>query len=279
MGVIATLIPNATHLHRLRAAIRDRHELVPCENWAQLMGACAEQPIRVAVVDFYSHGRPRLEALRKLKYRFPRLTVIGYVSFAADRAQDVFEAGRSGMVALIIADVDDSTRALLGVVGQAEARSLGAAVRRSLESVDPSVREAVLLAVTRAHERISPTHFSELLALHRRTLGKRLAAAGFPPPQRLITWGRIIVAAHMLEDPKRSANSVASALDFPSGSAFRNTCQRYLHATPENIRARGGAAYAVKTLLRGVSDSQQIRNIPTTTTPHGTSGRRLSLAI
>jgi AraC-like DNA-binding protein len=278
MGVIATLVPNATQLQRLRAAIRDRHEIVPCESWTQLTAACAEQPVRVAVVDFYSHGRSRLEAVRKLKYRFPRLTVIGYVAFESERAQDIFEAGRSGMDALIIADVDDSPRELLGVVGQAEARSLGASVRRSLESVDASVREAVLLAVTRAHERITPTQFAELLALHRRTLGKRLAAAGFPPPQRLITWGRLIVAAYMLEESARSANSIASALDFPSGSAFRNTCQRYLHATPEKIRARGGAAYAVKALLRSVSDSQQIRTTPTTAVSRSPT-RRLSLAI
>jgi AraC-like DNA-binding protein len=276
MGVIATLLPNGTHLQRLRAAIRDRHEITACDSWSQLTAACGERPVRVAVVDFYSHGRPRLEALRKLKYRFPRLTVIGYVDFAADRAHDLFEAGRSGIDALIIADTDDSTRGLLAVVGQAESRSLGAGVRRALEAVDPSVREAVLLSVTRAHERISPTQLAELLALHRRTLGKRLATAGFPPPQRLITWGRIIVAAHMLEDPHRSANSIATALDFPSGSAFRNTCQRYLHATPEKIRARGGAVYAVKTLLRGVSDSQHIRTVsPSRPTP----ARRLSLAI
>jgi AraC-like DNA-binding protein len=278
MGVIATLLPGATHLQRLRAAIRDRHEIATCENWTQLAEACAEKPVRVVVVDFYSQGRSRLEGLRKLKYRFPRLTIIGYVDFAVDRAHDLFEAGRSGLDALIIADIDDSTRGLLAVVGQAEARSLGAAVRRSLEAVDPSVREAVLLAVTRAHERISPTQFADLLALHRRTLGKRLAAAGFPPPQRLITWGRIIVAAHMLEDPRRSANSVASALDFPSGSAFRNTCHRYLHATPENIRVRGGATYAVKALLRTVSDSQQIRTLPAAP-PRPATGRRLSLAI
>lgn len=41
-------------------------------------------------------------------------------------------------------------------------------------------------------------------------------------------------------------------LGYPSGSAFRNTCQRYLHATPGEIRARGGAAYAVRALLRQV---------------------------
>src|SRR5207253_749351 len=162
------LLPTAAHLQRLRAAIRDRHRVVACDGWSSLTTLCGEQPIRVAVVDFFSGGRPRLDAVRRLKYRFPRLTVIGYVAFTSDRAHDFFEAGRSGVDALVIADHDDSTRSLLTIVGQAETRSLGAAVRRALEAIDPSVREAVSLVVTRAHERISPEQLVELLALHRR---------------------------------------------------------------------------------------------------------------
>jgi AraC-like DNA-binding protein len=276
MGVIATLLPNAVHLQRLRAAIRDRHRVTACDGWTALSATCDEQSVRVAVVDLYTGGKLRLEAVRRLKHRFPRLTLVGYVAFSPDRIQDLFEAGRAGVDALVVADRDDSTNGLLTIVGQAESKSLGAAVKRSLEAIDPSVREAVLLAVTRAHERISPEQLAELLALHRRTLSKRLNAAGFPPPQRLITWGRVIVAAHMLEDPNRSANSVALALDFPSGSAFRNTCQRYLHATPEKIRVLGGAGHAVKALLRAVRDAQTAK----TALPRiGQSARRLSIAI
>jgi AraC-like DNA-binding protein len=79
---------------------------------------------------------------------------------------------------------------------------------------------------------------------------RRLSDAGFPPPRRLITWGRLIVAAQLLEDPLRSADAVSIALDFPSGSAFRNTCQRYLHATPSQLRARGGAEYVIAGLMQ-----------------------------
>src|SRR4051812_34945677 len=258
MGVIATLLPTA-HLQRLRLAIKDRHRLLACDSWTALAATCTEQPVRVAIVDLYAGGRPRLDAVRRIKYRFPRLTMIGYVDFDRERAHDLFESGRAGLDAVILADIDDNPRSLLTIVGQAEARSLGASVRRSLDSIDSSVREAVLLSVTRAHERLSPHQLADLLALQRRTLGKRLSAAGFPPPQRLITWGRLIVAAHMLEDPHRSANNIAVALEFPSGSAFRNTCQRYLHATPEMIRARGGVGYAVRSMLRSVRDAQHAR--------------------
>jgi transcriptional regulator GlxA family with amidase domain len=55
-----------------------------------------------------------------------------------------------------------------------------------------------------------------------------------------VTWGRLIVAGQMLADRQRSADAVARALDFPSGSAFRNTCQRYLNFKPSEVRHAGG---------------------------------------
>jgi AraC-like DNA-binding protein len=249
MGVIATLLPNATHLQRLRTAIRDRHQVAACEDWNSLLEVCESQPVRLAIIDLFADGRTNFERVRVLKQRLPRLTIIAYITFTEDRAHDLFDAGRQGMDGLVIADQDDAPRALLALVEHAESRSLGSVVRNALDGVEPTVRDAVLLAVTRAHERLSPQGLARLLALPRRTVSQRLASAGFPPPQRLLTWGRLIVAAHLLEDKHRSADRIAVALDFPSGSAFRNTCQRYLQATPGEIRERGGSAYVIQALF------------------------------
>ncbi len=273
MGVIATLLPNATQLQRLRTAIRDRHQLVACDDWAELLQVCERQPVRLAVVDLFAGGNASFERVRHMKQRLPRLTLIAYVTFTADRAHELFDAGRQGMDGLIIADQDDAPRALLALVEHAESKSLGAVVRQSLDDVEPTIRDAVLLAVTRAHERLSPEGLARLLALPRRTVSQRLSAAGYPPPQRLLTWGRLIVAAHLLEDRHRSADRIALALEFPSGSAFRNTCQRYLHATPHDIRARGGAAYVIRSLLRQVGPAERAH-------PSGRPGKRtLALAV
>ena len=274
MGVIATLLPTASHLQRLRTAIRDRHQVVTCEDWSELLTVCERQPVRVALIDLFVDGKANFERVRHLKQRLPRLTLIAYVSFNADRAHDLFDAGRQGMDGLVIADQDDAPRALVALVEHAESRSLGAVVRRSLEDIEPTIRDAVLLAVTRAHERLSPEGLARLLALPRRTVSQHLSAAGFPPPQRLLTWGRLIVAAHLLEDRHRSADRIALALDFPSGSAFRNTCQRYLHATPKEIRARGGAAYAIRAML----NQTRTTNAPATT-GRRTGRRSLALAV
>ena len=85
-----------------------------------------------------------------------------------------------------------------------------------------------------------------------RTLLIALEKSGFPPPQKLLAWGRLIVAAQMLEDPNKAADAVARQLDFPSGSAFRNTCQRYLGPTPHEIRGKGGAVWAANRFLQEI---------------------------
>ncbi len=267
MGVIATLLPQSVQVQRLRTAIRDRHELHECSDWASLVRVCDREPVRVAVVDLYWEQRPNFEGVRQLKQRLPRLTLVAYVTSVPERAHDLFDMGRAGVDGLVLTGQDDSPRPLLALIEGAESKSLAGLVRRSLDGIDPLVADAVLLAVTRAHERLSPQALARLLAQPRRSVTQRLIAEGFPPPQRLITWGRLIVAAHMLEDRHRSADRVANTLDFPSGSAFRNSCQRYLHATPRQIRSRGGAAYVVRALLRQVHARVASANEPRSRSP------------
>lgn len=254
MGVIAALLPHRERLARLQAAVRDRHTIVACEDWIALTRTCERDPVHLVVFDLYADGRADFERVRQVKLRAPSATFVAYIGFGPERARDVFDAGRYGIDGLVIADQDDTPALLLNLIERAEARGvavlLEGELERSLGRVRPTVRDAALVAVTRAHERMTPDALARVLATSRRRLAQRLANSGFPPPHRLLVWGRLIVAAHLLEDPQRSADGVARLLQFPSGSAFRNTCQRYVHATPQQIRARGGAQYIIRALLR-----------------------------
>jgi AraC-like DNA-binding protein len=252
MSIIATLLSHSTQLQRLKTALRDRHELRECDDWITLAHTCDREPVCVAVVDLYVDGALNLERVRQIKRRLPRLTMVAYISMAPERAHDLFDAALAGVDGLVFVGDDDAPRQLLAMIEKSEATSLVGLIRRSLEGQDSVTADASLLAVTRAHERLDPAALSRLLAQPRRAVTRRLAASGFPPPRRLLTWGRLIVAAQMLEDGRRSADRVARTLGFPSGSAFRNMCQRYVHATPAEIRARGGAAYVVRCMLRHV---------------------------
>lgn len=250
MSIVAALVPNPAHLYRLRAALRGRHTVEPCGDWGAVTWLCAQQPVHLAILDLFAFGDVSFELLRQLKRRFPRLTTIAYVAASPERAHDLFDAGRVGVDALIVVDRDDEPTRLAAIVEQAEARSVATRIRNALADARPTVRDAVLIAVTRAHERLSTEQLGETISLSRRVLAKHLDQAHLPPPQRLLTWGRLIVAAHLLEDPHRSADGIAQALHFPSGSAFRNTCQRYLHRTPSEIRRRGGAEFVIEAMLR-----------------------------
>jgi AraC-like DNA-binding protein len=249
MGVVAALVLNPARLFRLRAAMRGRHTVEPCLDWGAVTLLCEQQPVHLAILDLFAFGEMSLEPLRQLKRRFPRLTTVAYVFVSTERARDLFDAGRSGVDALIIAERDDDPAAIAAILEQAEARGVAGRLREVLAEARPSVRDAVLVAVTRAHERLTTDELARTVSLSRRVLAKHLEQALLPSPQRLLTWGRLVVAAHLLEDSVRSADSVAMALHFPSGSAFRNTCQRYLQATPSEVRTLGGADWVIQRLL------------------------------
>lgn len=257
MALVAALLHNPAHLNRLRAAIRQRYSVVACADWPELMRSCEREAVALVVVDLYTDKRADFDKLRELKRLHPSVARVLYVSAPPVRLCDVFEAGRFGLDGLIVFDHDDSSASIVATLDQAEARGLTETLRAELRAAAPTVRDATLIAVTRAHQRLTPERLASVLGMRSRSLAERLRHAGFPPPQRLITWGRLIVAAQMLEDPERSADSIALALDFPSGSAFRNSCQRYLRATPHTIRERGGARWVTACLLAEIGAVRQ----------------------
>jgi AraC-like DNA-binding protein len=237
-------------MQRLRSAAGARHDVVACDDWQSLTRLCESAPVQAVVVDFCSTGQASFDEMRLLKVRFPRLALLGYVTMPPARAIDLFDAGRFGLAGLIVADENDTPSAMLAVLEQAERRGVAVLLSHALQGAPPRVRDAVLLTVTKASTRLTPSTLARIFGVSRRGIAQQLAAAGYPAPQRLITWGRLVAAAHLLESTRTSADAVSAALHFPSGSAFRNTCQRYLHATPREIRARGGSDYVIRSLLR-----------------------------
>jgi AraC-like DNA-binding protein len=256
MGVIATMLPLDRCLQRVNAAVRGQHSLSPCHSWDELLSACATEPVHLAIIDLFADGAASFERVRQLRTRFPRLTLVAYVTPTPQHARDLFDAGRAGLDGLLLVDLDDSPQAVRTVVEQAEARGVAALLRYRLASMDTAARDAILIVVTRAHMRLTSHRLAETLSINKAVLLAKLRKERLPAPQKLIGWGRLIVAGQMLEDPKRSADGIARALDFPSGSAFRNMCQRYVGATPLEIRERGGARHVTAQFLRAIGRPQ-----------------------
>lgn len=249
MSILAAYLPHPRSLTRLQGAIGSNRSVVVASSWAGLESICAARPVDIVVLDLYADGTPNFDAVRGLRVRYANVTLVAYVSPSPDRARDLFDLGRAGVEGLLLADVDDSPRTIGIVIERAEARGAAPALRPYLINHSAPVRDAVLIAVTRAHERLNGDRLAEVVGVSRRTLSSELLRAGFPPPAKLVTWGRLVVAGQMLGDRRRSADAVARALDFPSGSAFRNTCQRYLGLRPTEIRSSGGSRVVMERFL------------------------------
>jgi AraC-like DNA-binding protein len=250
MTTIAALLPDRTHLQRLTSALVDRHSLIACAHWEDVATLCESESVHIVVVDPHAEDEHPFTRLRAFRDRFPGVVLVGYIALARALPQHLFELGQIGVNALVVADHDDAEDRLLALADHGDAGTIAALVDRSLPHVHEDVRRAVLTAVGRAADNLSPVALVEAIGISRRTLSQRLASENFPPPRVLLTWGRLLVAARLLEDDRRSADAIARSLHFPSGTAFRNTLQRYLHATPGQIRARGGAPYVLRVFLR-----------------------------
>lgn len=255
VATLATMLADPRALERVNAAINGDHTVLHCRDWAQLEATCKNEAVSLAIIDLFADGQSHFDIIRRLKMRAERLTMVAYVTVTSERARDLFDAGRAGIDGLLIAGQDDTPAAFRAVLERAEARGVAQLIRGRIAHLPVLARDAIMVAVTRAHLRLTTHRLAEICAAPKRALLEALAAAGFPPPQKLITWGRLIVAAQMLEDPQRTADGVARLLDFPSGSAFRNTCQRYLGATPQEIRSKGGAAWVADRFLNAGASS------------------------
>ena len=253
MGLVAALLSDRTRQDRLRDALQTRHQLIAAPTWQEFLTLCDSAPVVAAVIDLHDYADPTFDPLRQFRMRHGSAAMILYVASPPVAVRDVFEAGRFGFDAIMVAGHDDSAAQIVDVIERAMARGVVELVRPVVGGATPVARDAALAVVARAYERLSPETLARLLGVRRRALTDSLAEGGMPAPQRLIAWGRLIMAARLLEDPDRKADAIAMTLDFPSGSAFRNACQRYLGCTPQEVRARGGAAYVIQAFASELS--------------------------
>lgn len=249
MSVVVSLIQNQTRLQRLRAATREVHALVTCDSWAQVVDACDGHIVHVAVLDLEALNGPNFDPVRLLKQRCPRIALVAYVALSPERVRHIFDAGRYGFEELVIDGLDDGPSSFGRALERGAARGVAGMVKAGLPPArEPLAHDALLIAITRAHERLTPASLVRILGVTPRALSRALTACAYPSPHKVIMWGRLVVAAALLDDTRHSADRIALTLSFPSGSAFRNNCRRYLAARPMEIRARGGADYVLEQL-------------------------------
>lgn len=206
--------------------------------------------VLVSLVD--GGGESLIKLIEEITSSVPHVPVIATTEFTPDAAGLLVRAGRAGLADVVLTGRADSSSRLTELV-KCHIEPLHLRVSRALAaSVPAHLQPALELCITRAADRPDVERLAHACGVHRRTLAASLQRCGLPSAGALISWGRLLRAAELLENPHRSIESAALSLNFPSASALHNLARRYAGATPREIRTGGGVAFVLAALARSI---------------------------
>jgi AraC-like DNA-binding protein len=252
---------------RLFGALKDTGSLVSCQTPAEVLEAVAAGGATAVIVTAYATTqRDGVALAHGLRLRFPTIPVLVYYDAQSTSPHELMEYFEAGASEVIQRDVDDMRRALARVLVVAGHKM---AARRIHEYLKPHLPEtaAPLLKyiLERADTPMSIDQAAAAAGLKRRTLYRRLEKLGYPPPETLIGWCRLLLAAHLLEDDGRTYDDVADSLDFPSGQALRSLLKRYVGVGGKEARTgQGPLALVLQHVTRELTKADD----PPATGPH-----------
>jgi len=235
----------------VRRSLERRHSVADTASWERMLHLIRERPLTGVVLDQAALGAAKgpEAALATLRARFASLAVVLVARPDAD-PNTLLRLGRTGTRGLVLVRVDDLSRDVPRVADRALARGTDALVTRA---VSPYLAAREVLAVRGTLDGAVRGWDAEEVALRlglsRPHVSVLLRAVGLPSLGHLLVWCKLLHAGRWLQDPGRSAQSIARQLDYSSGAAFRRALKNYTGTTPTTVRQSGGLSFVLDRFL------------------------------
>lgn len=198
------------------------------------------------------------DLITKLYSAHPVIPIIGYVDFSPERARDIVAAAHAGVTDVVLRDVDNLEIAATRILEMETSSNVTWRVSDALDGKIPEqLKEFFLYSIQNAKNLVTVDLAAKRLRRNRKTISNWLSAADLPPPYKIIGWGRVLLAAKLLEDSRRSIENVAREMNFVNGTALRAMIKRYLEMTPDDLRQGGGLELALEKFILAL-DRQKI---------------------
>jgi AraC-like DNA-binding protein len=257
MGEILLLCGAPAGASALRRALQREaacgvvHALRPVRSWAELAArSAAPDAGRIAFVDPYHGGAFAAAEIRRLRERSPAVEVVALADFTRCPPADAFTLALLGVREIICTAERDAAARVAAALGAHLGRGAMEEVVEALAATVPRAVHRWLAPVLLAAGGVgSVAELARAARCSPRTLCRTLRGAGLPPPDELLAWRRLLHAGRLLDDG-RSADSVARALDFSTGSALRKSLKRHTGLRPGELRRQGGFRALAALFLR-----------------------------
>ena len=252
MDVVALLPP--VLLTQLRVALGSPHRLAAADSWAGLDRLVRRTAVDVVVLDPAVDGGSGVREVIGFLARHPSVPVVTYVMLTPSSLRAVVELARHGLQQVVLHRFDDAPerfRELLArQAGDAMTEELLAALAPPLGQLPPALAGAVKRMFRRPHLVWNAQDLAAAAGMPRRTLYRRLEAAGFASPRRLVQAARLLRAYVYLRDPGNLVEDVVAKLRYGSPHAFVRHTREACGLTPSALRREVEEAEFVALLRR-----------------------------
>ncbi|HEX2205158.1 MAG TPA: helix-turn-helix domain-containing protein [Longimicrobium sp.] len=227
------------------------HTVQRAGGWAELAAwAAAPGGARLALVDPYFGGAFAAGELRRLRERAPALEVVALADFTGRPAADAFTLALLGVREIVCtSEADAAARVAAALEAHLGRGAMEAMVETLAAAVPGAVHRWLAPVLLSARGAATVPELARAALCSPRTLRRTLRGAGLPPPEELLAWRRLLHAVRLLDDG-RSADSVARAMDFSTGSALRKCLKRHTGLRPGELLRHGGFAAVAALFLR-----------------------------
>ncbi len=201
------------------------------------------------LVDIFDSAPPTpLDVLRQLRGRYPTLALVVATDFTG-REMDLYRLGRIRVDGVIRMEENPTPRDITAVVEKAIAASLATRVVRAQgRGLPPLGREALRWAIEHAEFRPQVSELAAAMAMGPRALSREMRSLKLGSARKLLLWGRLIRASHLLERSVETVESVAFRLGYSSSGALGKALKRHVGYSPTELLEHGGVQLAINVL-------------------------------
>lgn len=236
----------------LTGSLRHRHRLVDALSWGAVPTLMEREDVHGVLVDASVATRIPFGELAWLRRQHDGVATVVLVD-PRGRELELFRLGRLGVDGIVLDTPANGTpRHLRDALERALARAVGRRVAARLSGHAPELLvESLAWAVAHAHSDPGPADLARSAARSLRDFRSELRRAQLPPPSRILLWGRLLRAAHLLDRDDRAVEPVAHKLGYSTASSLARALRRETGLPPSEIRNRGGVTCVLDALLQG----------------------------
>ena len=228
MHSIALMVSDREAQHELAVQLGPHVTITACVARSDLLAVIVREPIAVVITELTDlHGVSAAPFIRSVRLVKPNLPIVGVVHRSLRDLHEIAPAARVGLTDFTILGHENPWNVIRSMCEVTSRERTEAAVAALLKPiVPPDAWPLIEQFIAGANRCNNVSQLCRSLGVSPRNLARTLDRIGLPASHAVLSWIRLIAAAHLLELRELTVGQIGRGLLFSSPSQFRKTLHR-----------------------------------------------------